>query len=131
MKVTQQGANRRLLLDQSPRENSCRPAVDVLFRSVATAYGANVLGVVMTGMGSDGLLGAQEIRNAGGDVIIQDEASAVVWGMPGAVRTSGLDDGAYPLDRLAAEITRRVWKRCGPRVSVQVESVALLEHPAK
>ncbi|HKM48045.1 MAG TPA: chemotaxis-specific protein-glutamate methyltransferase CheB [Terriglobales bacterium] len=131
MKVTQQGANRRLLLDQGPRENSCRPAVDALFRSVAMAYGANVLGVVMTGMGSDGLLGAQEIRNAGGDVIIQDEASAVVWGMPGAVRTSGLDDGAYPLDRLAAEITRRVRKHCGPRVSVQVESGALLEHPAK
>lgn len=85
----------------------------------------------MTGMGSDGLLGAQEIRDAGGDVIIQDEASAVVWGMPGAVRTSGLDDGDYPLDRLAAEITRRVRQSCGPRVLAAVASGTILERPAK
>ncbi len=84
--------NRRLNLNQGPQENSCRPAVDVLFRSVAPAYGANVLGVVMTGMGADGVLGAQEIRDAGGDVIIQDEASSVVWGMPGLVHASGLAD---------------------------------------
>ncbi len=131
MKVTRRGANRRLHLDQGPRENSCRPAVDALFRSVATAYGANVLGVVMTGMGLDGVLGAQEICDAGGDVIIQDEASAVVWGMPGAVHHSGLDDGAYPLDRLAAEITWRVRQSCGPGVPVEVERGALLERPAK
>ena len=72
MKVTRRGANWRLNLNQGPRVNSCRPAVDVLFRSVAAAYGANVLGVVMTGMGTDGVLGAQEIRDAGGDVIVQD-----------------------------------------------------------
>ncbi len=131
MKVTHRGANRRLHLDQGPRENSCRPAVDVLFRSVAMAYGANVLGVVMTGMGSDGVLGAQEICDAGGDVIIQDEASAVVWGMPGAVRSSGLDDGAYPLDRLAAEITRRVRQSGVPDVPLEVASGAILEPPTK
>ncbi len=131
MKVTHRGGNRRLHLDQGPHENSCRPAVDVLFRSVATAYGANVLGVVMTGMGSDGLLGAQEICDAGGEVIIQDEASAAVWGMPGAVRAWGLDDGAYPLDQLAAEITRRVQRGCGPGIPVDVGSGAILVPPAK
>jgi two-component system, chemotaxis family, protein-glutamate methylesterase/glutaminase len=108
MQVTHAGTQRRLGLNQAPPENSCRPAVDVLFRSVASVYGANVLGVVMTGMGSDGVLGAQEIRDAGGNIIIQDEASSVVWGMPGLVHASGLDEAAYPLDQLAAEITRRV-----------------------
>jgi hypothetical protein len=108
MKVVRAGVQWRLNLDQSAPENSCRPAVDVLFRSVAVAYGANVLGVVMTGMGSDGVLGAQNIRDAGGNVVIQDEASSVVWGMPGLVHASGLDDAAYPVDQLAGEIMRRV-----------------------
>ncbi len=108
MKVMRAGLNWRLDLNQAPPENSCRPAVDVLFRSVAVACGANVLAVVMTGMGADGVLGAQDIRDAGGNVIIQDEASSVVWGMPGLVHASGLDDAAYPLDQLALEITRRV-----------------------
>ena len=62
----------------------------------------------MTGMGADGTLGAQSIRQAGGEVIIQDEASAVVWGMPGFVYTAGQADGVYPLGQLAAEVTRRV-----------------------
>ena len=62
----------------------------------------------MTGMGSDGVLGAQNIRDAGGNVIIQDEASSVVWGMPGLVHASGLAEAAYPLDRLVTEIARRV-----------------------
>ncbi len=131
MKVIRKGANWRLHLDQSPRVNFCRPAVDVLFRSVALAYGANVLGVVMTGMGTDGVLGAQEIRDAGGDVIVQDHASALVWGMPGAVHSLGLADGAYPLDRLAAEITRRVRQSRGPGVPVEVGSCSSLEPPAK
>jgi len=108
MRVVRAGVGRRLTLNQAPPENYCRPAVDVLFRSVAVAYGASVLAVVMTGMGSDGALGARDIRNAGGEIIIQDEASSVVWGMPGLVRASGLDDAAYPLDHLATEITRRV-----------------------
>src|SRR5580692_7278044 len=108
MEVIRSGLEWRLNLNQAPPENSCRPAVDVLFRSVAAAYGANVLGVVMTGMGSDGVLGARDIRDAGGVVIIQDENSSVVWGMPGLVHASGLADAAYPLDQLAQEITRRV-----------------------
>jgi two-component system chemotaxis response regulator CheB len=131
MKVSRKGANWRLNLDHGPKVNSCRPAVDVLFRSVAVAYGANVLGVVMTGMGTDGVLGAQEIHDAGGDVIIQDHASAVVWGMPGAVHSLGLADGAYPLDQLAAEITRRVWRSRSARVPVGVGSCSPLEPPAR
>jgi two-component system chemotaxis response regulator CheB len=131
MQVTRRGVNRRLNLDQGPKVNSCRPAVDVLFRSVAAAYGPNVLGVVMTGMGTDGVLGAQAIRDAGGDVIVQDRASAVVWGMPGAVHAMGISDGAYPLDRLAAEITRRVRQSRGPLVPVEVRSCSSLELPAK
>jgi len=131
MQVVRTGVNRRLDLNQANPENSCRPAVDVLFRSVAAAYGANVLGVVMTGMGSDGVLGAQDIRDAGGDVIIQDEASSVVWGMPGLVRASGLDDAAYPLDRLAEEITRRVRQSRGSHSHLDLKSDSALMSPAK
>jgi two-component system chemotaxis response regulator CheB len=131
MKVARAGLSCRLYLNQSPPENSCRPAVDVLFRSVAAAYGANVLAVVMTGMGADGVLGAQEICDAGGRVIIQDEASSVVWGMPGLVHTSGLADAAYPLDHLAAEITRRVVQSRSSHPHVDLNSFATLEHPAK
>jgi two-component system chemotaxis response regulator CheB len=69
----------------------------------------------MTGMGSDGVLGARDIREAGGHVIIQDEPSAVVWGMPGLVHAAGLDDACYPLNQLGAEITRRVLHSRGPQ----------------
>jgi len=131
MNVISAGLQRRLSLSQGAPENSCRPAVDVLFRSVAVTYRAGVLGVVMTGMGSDGVLGAQNIRDAGGAVIIQDEASSVVWGMPGLVRASGLDDAAYPLDQLAAEITRRVLQSRASRNYIDLKSHATLEPPAK
>jgi two-component system, chemotaxis family, protein-glutamate methylesterase/glutaminase len=108
MTVKRAGLKPHIELDQGPPEHSCRPAVDVLFRSVADAYGPNALGVVMTGMGSDGVLGSQRIREAGGEVIVQDEASSVVWGMPGLTYSSGQADGVYPLERLGQEITRRV-----------------------
>jgi two-component system chemotaxis response regulator CheB len=131
MKVIRQSAEHRLNLNQAPHENSCRPAVDVLFRSVAAAYGAAVLGVVMTGMGSDGVLGAQEIRDAGGDVIIQDEASSVVWGMPGLVHTSGLADSAHPVEELAAEITRRVSQSHRADANAESKSFATPAAPTK
>jgi two-component system chemotaxis response regulator CheB len=131
MTVVRAGSDRQLSLNQDPPENFCRPAVDVLFRSVAAAYKATVLGVVMTGMGSDGVLGAQKICEAGGDVIIQDEASSVVWGMPGLVQASGLSDAAYPVDQLAAEITRRVLHSRSPYVPPDQKSYAALEPPAK
>lgn len=98
----------RLQLNQDPPENSCRPAVDVLFRSAVTTYKGNVLAVVLTGMGSDGLRGCEIIRNAGGQILVQDEASSVVWGMPGYVARAGLADGQIPLDKMAGEIISRV-----------------------
>jgi len=98
-------------LNHDPQENSCRPAVDVLFRSVAQAYGANVLGVVLTGMGADGTRGSAEIREAGGEVIVQDEASSVVWGMPGSVVAANLTDCMYPLGDIVPEVMRRVSMR--------------------
>jgi two-component system chemotaxis response regulator CheB len=82
--------------------------VDVLFRSVAATYGAGVLAVVLTGMGSDAVLGAQAIRGAGGEVMVQDRTSSVVWGMPGLVQAAGYANAAYPLSQMATEITRRV-----------------------
>jgi two-component system, chemotaxis family, protein-glutamate methylesterase/glutaminase len=131
MQVIGAGAGLRLDVNQGPAENSCRPAVDVLFRSVAAACGASVLGVVMTGMGTDGVLGAQNIRDAGGAVIIQDEASSVVWGMPGLVQASGLADAAYPVDQLATEITRRVLQSRVPGAQSGVKSHATVGPPAK
>ncbi len=79
-----------LHLNQGPLENHCRPAVDVLFRSVAAVYGSGVLAVVLTGMGSDGLMGCRTIREHGGSVLVQDQASSTIWGMPGAVANAGL-----------------------------------------
>jgi two-component system, chemotaxis family, protein-glutamate methylesterase/glutaminase len=91
-----------------PHENSCRPSVDPLFRSVAAAYGPHALGIVMTGMGSDGLRGAEHLAAAGAHLIVQDEATSVVWGMPGFVARAGLADVALPLAGLRGEILRRV-----------------------
>jgi two-component system chemotaxis response regulator CheB len=97
-----------VLANQDPPENYCRPAVDVLFRSVARVYGASALAVVLTGMGQDGLLGCGAIREAGGDVIVQDEATSVVWGMPGFVARAGLASDVLPLARIGSEVRRRV-----------------------
>lgn len=98
----------RIATHQGPPENSCRPAVDVLFRSVAEVYGPHALGVVMTGMGQDGLRGCQSIREAGGQVLAQDAETSVVWGMPGFVVNAGLADKVLPLGQLAGEIVQRV-----------------------
>ncbi len=94
-------------LDQAPPENSHRPAVDVLFRSVADAYGARTLGVVLTGMGQDALHGCETITRAGGRVLAQDEATSVVWEMPGLVVNAGLADAVLPLGQIAGELQRR------------------------
>jgi two-component system chemotaxis response regulator CheB len=101
----------RLDFNQKPPVNSCRPSVDVLFRSAAETYGPGVLAVVLTGMGQDGLRGCECIRSAGGQILVQDEASSVVWSMPGAVAQAGLADQILPLERLGAEIIQRV-QRC-------------------
>jgi two-component system chemotaxis response regulator CheB len=97
-----------LAMNQEVAENFCRPAVDVLFRSIAHTHGAGALAVVLTGMGHDGLRGCGAIRDAGGDVIVQDEQSSVVWGMPGFVARAGLASQVLALDQLASELRRRV-----------------------
>jgi two-component system chemotaxis response regulator CheB len=93
-------------LTQDPPENFCRPAVDPLFRSAATAFSGAVLAVVLTGMGSDGRAGAGDVRAAGGTVLVQDQATSVVWGMPGAVSQAGYADDVLPLDRVPEAILR-------------------------
>jgi len=98
----------RIRLDDGPPENSCRPAVDVLFRSAAPLFGSAALGVVLTGMGQDGLLGAAELHGAGVELLVQDQASSVVWGMPGAIVRTGLPHSIVPLADLAKAIADRL-----------------------
>jgi two-component system chemotaxis response regulator CheB len=100
------GLPNTLRLNQGPPENHCRPAVDVLFRSVAAAYGAGALALVLTGMGSDGMLGCRVIRDHGGSILAQDQASSTVWGMPGAVTNAGLAQKVLPLNAIAPELLR-------------------------
>lgn len=91
-----------------PMENSCRPSVDVLFRSVTQLYGAATLAVILTGMGQDGLAGCREVERAGGRILAQDEATSVVWGMPGQVVRAGLVQSVLPVDAIGPEIVRCV-----------------------
>ena len=109
--VARKGTSVVLDLNQEPPENSCRPAVDVLFRSVAQVYGAGALGVVMTGMGADGARGAAQMHQSGAEILVQDEATSVVWGMPGAVVSAGAADKICPLGEISQEIVRRVTSR--------------------
>lgn len=95
------------VLNQKPPENFCRPSADILFRSVAKVFGRNALAVVLTGMGHDGTDGCQHIQDRGGQVIAQDEATSVVWGMPGFVVKGRLADRILPLDQIAEEIIQK------------------------
>jgi two-component system chemotaxis response regulator CheB len=104
MHICRNGRQAVTKLDQAPPENSCRPAADVLFRSAAEAYGGAVIGVVLTGMGKDGLRGCEVLKGQGAYVIAQDEASSVVWGMPGFVSKSGLADATLNLESIVPEI---------------------------
>ena len=104
MGLKRKGAQVFIEVHDGPLENSCRPSVDVLFRSAAAVYGDHLLAVVLTGMGSDGMLGATEIRNKQGYVIAQDEHSSVVWGMPGAVVKANLAQKILSLDSVPGEI---------------------------
>jgi two-component system chemotaxis response regulator CheB len=91
--------------NQEPRQNGCRPAVDVLFASAAAMFGDRVLACVLTGMGKDGLDGSRRLHAAGSEIVVQDEATSVVWGMPGAVASAGLADRVLPLPRIAGDLT--------------------------
>jgi two-component system chemotaxis response regulator CheB len=102
--VRRQGATVQAHLTEDPPENFCRPAVDVLFRSASSLYGDRLLAVVLTGMGRDGEKGSTLIRSSGGAVFVQDEATSVVWGMPGAVAMAGQADKVLPLTRVGHEI---------------------------
>ena len=97
----------RISLNQEQPLHSHRPAADILFRSVAEAYGSRALGLVLTGMGQDGVKGCEDITAAGGRVVVQDEATSVVWEMAGLVAKAGLADAVLPLGDIASELTRR------------------------
>jgi two-component system chemotaxis response regulator CheB len=124
MEVARSGTDVRIVTHQGPQENSCRPAVDVLFRSAAAVYGPHVLAVVLTGMGQDGYVGCQTIFGAGGQCLAQDEQTSVVWGMPGFVARGGVAEAVLPLEEVAGEIVRRV-QRFRP-----LPSLALSHHLA-
>jgi two-component system chemotaxis response regulator CheB len=114
--VTLSGTKKKLALHQEAAVNSCRPSVDTTLISVADTYGASSLGVVLTGMGKDGLLGCENLVEKGSHVIVQDRASSVIWGMPGFVAQAGLADAVLPLKKIADEIMLsvqrgRAWTR--------------------
>jgi two-component system, chemotaxis family, protein-glutamate methylesterase/glutaminase len=95
-----------VVLNDGPKENFCRPAVDPMFRSLSDIYGGKVLAVVLTGMGSDGAKGGVVVADKGGTVIAQDEATSVVWGMPGATARIGACSFVLPLDQIATSVSR-------------------------
>ena len=107
MTLEKSGTKIMMHLNTEPPENSCRPAVDVLFRAAAEVYGGGVLAVMLTGMGYDGLKGSQVIAAKGGQIIAQDEATSVVWGMPGAVVQAGIANAVLPIEKMSEEIVFR------------------------
>jgi two-component system, chemotaxis family, protein-glutamate methylesterase/glutaminase len=106
MRVARHGADVVIALDDGPPVNFCKPAVDPLFTSAIDVWQGGVLAVVLTGMGSDGMRGGKEIVAAGGSVIAQDEASSVVWGMPGAAANAGICAAVLPLNQIAPKLVR-------------------------
>ncbi|HVM84725.1 MAG TPA: chemotaxis response regulator protein-glutamate methylesterase [Candidatus Binatia bacterium] len=110
MTVESQGAGMVVKLNKNPPENFCRPAVDPMLRSITKAYGPRTLFVMLTGMGQDGLKGARDLVAAGSTVIAQDEATSVVWGMPGAVATAGLCTAVLPLNEIGAYVKKALMR---------------------
>jgi len=108
MKIAREGGKLCIRLDNGPPENFCKPSVDPMFRSVIDLFGSKVLGVILTGMGSDGLGGGKLLVEKGGRLIAQDEASSVVWGMPGAVAKAGLCSEVLPLNNIGPWIRKTV-----------------------
>lgn len=106
LQVQRRGSVARTVLSDGPPVNFCRPSVDVLFRSAVRAYGGDLLAVVLTGMGSDGRTGCEDVVGAGGTTLVQDEATSVVWGMPGAVATAGFAHRVLPLTEVAPALER-------------------------
>jgi two-component system, chemotaxis family, protein-glutamate methylesterase/glutaminase len=106
MRVVRQGANATIALDDGPAINFCKPAVDPLFSSAIDIWQGGILAVVLTGMGSDGMRGGKEVVAAGGNIIAQDEATSVVWGMPGAAAHAGICAAVLPLNQIAPKLVR-------------------------
>lgn len=104
LRVIGDGARWRCRIDDGPPVNRHKPAVDVLFHSVAQAVGANAIGAILTGMGDDGARGLLEMRQAGAPTLVQDEASSVVWGMPGAAVRAGAAEETVALDKIAERL---------------------------
>lgn len=104
MRLERIGTVTKIALDDGPAINHCRPAVDPMFESVAKIFGNSTLGVVLTGMGSDGARGALQMADAGGSVLVQDEPTSVVWGMPGATAQIGAAAQVLPLEKIASKI---------------------------
>lgn len=111
MRLVRRLGSIQVALNQEEHENSCRPAVDVLFRSAAEIYGGAAIATILTGMGRDGLLGVQEMRKLGAPILAQDRATSVVWGMPGAVADAGLADAVLPLNQIVPEVMNLLWPR--------------------
>jgi two-component system chemotaxis response regulator CheB len=106
MRVVRHGAEAAIALDDGPPVNFCKPAVDPLFTSAVDIWQAGTLAVVLTGMGSDGMRGGKNVVAAGGSVIAQDEATSVVWGMPGAAAHAGICAAILPLNQIAPKLLR-------------------------
>ena len=100
--------NGQVALNQNPPVHGVRPAIDVTMTSLVSLYGSSVLGVILTGMGSDGTTGSQLIHEAGGHIIAEDESSCVVWGMPRSVFEAGVADEVLPLNQIASAINKRI-----------------------
>ena len=111
MLVETRGADKIIRLSKNPPENFCRPAVDPMLRSISAAYGKRVLGCILTGMGADGAKGGQTVIAAGGTMIAQDEATSVVWGMPGAAAAAGICTAILPLPEVAAWLMKQAARR--------------------
>jgi two-component system chemotaxis response regulator CheB len=106
MRVVRQGAQAMIALDDGPAVNFCKPAVDPLFTSAIEVWQGGIMSVILTGMGSDGTRGGKAIVAAGGSVIAQDEATSVVWGMPGAAANAGICAAVLPLNQIAPKLVR-------------------------
>jgi two-component system chemotaxis response regulator CheB len=106
MKVERRSGTAVIVLDDGPQVNFCKPAVDPLFSSAAEVWGSWNMAVILTGMGHDGAQGAADIVAGGGCVIAQDEASSVIWGMPGAAVEAGVCSAVLPLDQIGPQVVR-------------------------
>jgi two-component system chemotaxis response regulator CheB len=108
MKIRKGSSGKIIRITDDPPENNCKPSVDYCFRSVCEIYGKHTLAVVLTGMGRDGATGSQQLQKSGAQIIVQDEATSVVFGMPKAVIDAGVADKIYPLQKMSSVISQIV-----------------------